>query len=138
MLTHAAEVNVDDVIERVAPRRKRVRLFGNPVAGDGVAPHHAPQTVQMSAPPAANEVLFTLEQVKAIVQRALDEKDAAMREEFDVIIRQQLAEQFEIFTKVNEDYISRQMRDSTFDCAFAVAAPVPHVNSRLVRLADMS
>lgn len=39
-----------------------------------------------------------------------------MREEFNVIMRHTLTEQFEIFTKVNEDFISRQMRNSTYDC----------------------
>lgn len=102
-------IDVLSVIDHVAPQRKRIRY------------QEAQSSDEMGRPmpvaPPQQEVVFTLDQVTSIVQRALDEKEAAMREEFDVIIRQTLAEQFDIFTKVNEDYISRRLRDSPYDCA---------------------
>mmetsp|Transcript_7948 Transcript_7948/g.10924 ORF Transcript_7948/g.10924 Transcript_7948/m.10924 type:complete len:186 (+) Transcript_7948:86-643(+) len=59
-----------------------------------------------------SEKLFTFEQVKEIVQRFVAEREAALREEYDKILQERLQEQFKNFAKFNEDYISRQLKNS--------------------------
>lgn len=60
--------------------------------------------------PATGEPLFTLEQVKDIVRRAVDEKERCLRGLYDRILQEKLQEQFRAFAKFNEDYISRQLK----------------------------
>ena len=67
-----------------------------------------------AAAAASREPTFTLEQVKAIVQRAVEERDAQLREEYDAILAAKLNEQFENFTRFNLDYIHRQLKQSAF------------------------
>eukprot|EP00471_Norrisiella_sphaerica_P007318 CAMPEP_0184480472 /NCGR_PEP_ID=MMETSP0113_2-20130426/1989_1 /TAXON_ID=91329 /ORGANISM="Norrisiella sphaerica, Strain BC52" /LENGTH=178 /DNA_ID=CAMNT_0026858989 /DNA_START=135 /DNA_END=671 /DNA_ORIENTATION=- len=52
---------------------------------------------------------YTEEQVKKIVQRALRDQEEKLREEYDRILGERLAEQFENFTNFNQDYVYRQM-----------------------------
>jgi len=61
-----------------------------------------------------SEILFTYEQVREIVNRALAERDATVRAEYDQILQQRLQEQFRNFSKFNEDYISRQYKQNDF------------------------
>jgi len=58
--------------------------------------------------------LFSYDQVKEIVNHALAEKEANLRAEYDQILRNCLEEQFKNFTKFNEDYISRQLKQNDF------------------------
>jgi len=58
------------------------------------------------------EKMFTYEQVKEIVNRAVQDKEAALRAEYDQILQERLQEQFRNFSKFNEDYISRQLKQS--------------------------
>jgi len=58
------------------------------------------------------ECFFTLDQVKDIVRRAVDEKERALREQYDRILQQKLQEQYQAFAKFNEDYISRSLKSS--------------------------
>jgi len=60
--------------------------------------------------PHTGEVLFTLDQVKDIVRRAVEEKERSLRETYDRILQEKLQEQFRSFAKFNEDYISRQLK----------------------------
>jgi len=60
--------------------------------------------------PTSGEPLFTLEQVKDIVRRAVDEKERQIRVEYDGILQQKLQEQYQVFAKFNEDYISRSLK----------------------------
>ena len=62
--------------------------------------------------PQTGEVLFTMDQVRDIVRRAVDEKERALREQYDHILQQKLNEQFQSFAKFNEDYISRSLKTS--------------------------
>jgi len=62
--------------------------------------------------PQTGEVLFTLDQVKDIVRRAVDEKERQIREQYDRILQQKLQEQYQAFAKFNEDYISRSLKTS--------------------------
>lgn len=70
---------------------------GAPVAGQRIDPH-------------TGEMLFTLEQTRDIVRRALEEKERRLREQYDRILQQKLQEQYQAFAKFNEDYISRSLK----------------------------
>lgn len=59
---------------------------------------------------ASSERLFTLADLKEIVNSVLDEREAKLREQFTLTLNERLAEQFRDFTKFNEDYVSRQLR----------------------------
>jgi len=61
-----------------------------------------------------NNELFTLDQVKEIVGRAVAEREAALKHEYEQILYEKLQEQFRNFAKFNEDYISRQLKQSDF------------------------
>eukprot|EP01137_Pigoraptor_chileana_P013340 Opistho-2@66735 len=61
------------------------------------------------------EVYFTLDQVRAIVAKAVEEREMQLRSEYDGILQRKLGEQFQNFTKFNEDYINRQMRESPWN-----------------------
>jgi len=60
------------------------------------------------------ETLFTYDQVREIVARVVAEKEQQLRAEYDQILHQQLQEQYRNFAKFNEDYISRQLKQSDF------------------------
>eukprot|EP01117_Protostelium_nocturnum_P011889 TRINITY_DN433_c0_g1_i1.p1 TRINITY_DN433_c0_g1~~TRINITY_DN433_c0_g1_i1.p1 ORF type:complete len:185 (-),score=66.41 TRINITY_DN433_c0_g1_i1:146-700(-) len=62
----------------------------------------------------SNEVLFTEQQVKEIVNRIVGEKMEQLRCEYDRILQEKLQEQYRNFAKYNEDYLSRQYKDSDF------------------------
>jgi len=61
--------------------------------------------------PHTGEVLFTLDQVRDIVRKAVEERERTLREHYDRILQTKLQEQFRAFAKFNEDYVSRQLRD---------------------------
>jgi len=61
-----------------------------------------------------HEKLFSYAEVKEIVHRCLLEKESALRAEYDVILQERLQEQYRNFAKFNEDYISRQFKQSDF------------------------
>mmetsp|Transcript_27152 Transcript_27152/g.37910 ORF Transcript_27152/g.37910 Transcript_27152/m.37910 type:complete len:192 (-) Transcript_27152:473-1048(-) len=52
---------------------------------------------------------FTEDQVQKIVQRALQDQEEKLREQYNKILNERLAEQFENFTNFNQDYVYRQM-----------------------------
>jgi hypothetical protein len=62
--------------------------------------------------PLTGEVLLTMDQVRDIVRRAVDEKERSLREQYDRILQQKLQEQYQAFAKFNEDYISRSLKQS--------------------------
>jgi len=59
--------------------------------------------------------MFTMEQVRGAVEEAVQRREAELREEYDRKLNQLLQEQFENFTRFNQDYISRQLRRSSAD-----------------------
>lgn len=69
-------------------------------------------TLRQRIDPHTGEVLFTMDQVKDIVRRAVDEKERALREQYDRILSTKLQEQYMAFAKFNEDYISRTLKTS--------------------------
>jgi len=60
--------------------------------------------------PHTGEVLFSMDQVRDIVRRAVDEKERSLREQYDRVLQQKLQEQYQAFAKFNEDYISRSLK----------------------------
>ena len=60
------------------------------------------------------EKLFTYNEVKEIVSRAIGEKEIELRAEYERVLQEKLQEQFRNFSKFNEDYISRQLKQSDF------------------------
>ena len=69
--------------------------------------------------PQTGEVLFTMDQVRDIVRRAVDEKERSLREQYDKILQQKLQEQYQAFAKFNEDYISRSLKANDLGSAFS-------------------
>eukprot|EP00053_Salpingoeca_punica_P006489 m.61324 g.61324 ORF g.61324 m.61324 type:complete len:169 (-) comp13713_c0_seq1:477-983(-) len=63
--------------------------------------------------PSKNSDLFTSEQVKAIVERAVKEREIQLQAEYDEVLGERLQEQFNMFSKFNEDHIHRQLSQST-------------------------
>jgi len=61
-----------------------------------------------------NERLFSYTEVKDIISRVLAEREAVLRAEYDNILQERLQEQYRNFAKFNEDYISRQLKQSDF------------------------
>lgn len=53
------------------------------------------------------EVTFTFAQVRSILAKALKEKELDLRLEFEAILQEKLMDQYQQFTKFNEDYVSR-------------------------------
>ena len=50
------------------------------------------------------------------MSRALEEREAALRQQYDKILEEKLAEQFNAFSRFNQDNIHRQMTESTYNC----------------------
>jgi len=61
-----------------------------------------------------NERLFSYTEVREIINRVLAEREAVLRAEYDNILQDRLQEQYRNFAKFNEDYISRQLKQSDF------------------------
>lgn len=57
--------------------------------------------------------LFSTKQVKRIVVEAVALREAQIRKEYDATLLRLLQEQFESFTKFNQDYIGRSQNRST-------------------------
>lgn len=47
----------------------------------------------------------TTSQVKSIVQSALDEREAELVAQYDAILAERLTDQFNVFSKFNQDHI---------------------------------
>lgn len=67
-----------------------------------------------SIPP--GEKLFTAVDLREIVTSVCAEREEKMSEDFQKLLDEKLAEQFRTFTRFNEDFISRKMRDR--DCSY--------------------
>jgi len=66
-------------------------------------------------PPTSQEKFLSLLDVKYIIAGALEETKQKLRSEYDQILAEKLQEQFNAFTRFNQDNIDRQMQSSTFD-----------------------
>jgi len=58
--------------------------------------------------------LYTTEEMREIVQRAVALREEALRVEYAVILHEKLQEQFSSFTRFNADHISRQIKGNPF------------------------
>ena len=62
------------------------------------------------------EKLFTASDVREIVTSVCAEREARLKDEFQTVLDDKLADQFRTFTRFNEDFIARKMRDR--DCSY--------------------
>ena len=60
------------------------------------------------------EKMFSYNEVREIVARAVAEREAQLRVEYDRILQEKLQEQYISFSKFNEDYVSRQFKSTDF------------------------
>ncbi|EGG23230.1 hypothetical protein DFA_05362 [Cavenderia fasciculata] len=58
--------------------------------------------------------IFSLEEVRVLIKKALEEHEAKLRQEYETILQDKMHEQFQCFTRYNEDYLSKQLRESDF------------------------
>lgn len=58
------------------------------------------------------EILFTLSQVRSLIASAVAAKEAELTERYDRILNDRLQEQFNLFTKFNEDHIHQKLSHS--------------------------
>eukprot|EP00276_Gloeochaete_wittrockiana_P020672 CAMPEP_0184336262 /NCGR_PEP_ID=MMETSP1089-20130417/4623_1 /TAXON_ID=38269 ORGANISM="Gloeochaete wittrockiana, Strain SAG46.84" /NCGR_SAMPLE_ID=MMETSP1089 /ASSEMBLY_ACC=CAM_ASM_000445 /LENGTH=160 /DNA_ID=CAMNT_0026661237 /DNA_START=291 /DNA_END=773 /DNA_ORIENTATION=- len=59
--------------------------------------------------------LFTIDDVKEIVAKALREREDELTSDYDRILNERLQEQFNSFSRFNQDYISNHLRKSEYD-----------------------
>lgn len=64
-----------------------------------------------SSPPRKEQPLFTLKQVTIICERMLKEREAQVTEEYDKVLREKLAEQYDAFVKFNYDQVQRRFEE---------------------------
>lgn len=65
-----------------------------------------------SSPPRKEQPLFTLKQVTLICERMLKEREAQVTEEYDKVLREKLAEQYDAFVKFNYDQVQRRFQET--------------------------
>ncbi|KAJ1623382.1 hypothetical protein T492DRAFT_1055436 [Pavlovales sp. CCMP2436] len=57
---------------------------------------------------------FGAAEVRAVVSRALELREAQLRAEYEKVLQTRLQEQFSSFSRYHEEYVSRQLRQSEF------------------------
>lgn len=65
-----------------------------------------------SSPPRKDQPLFTLKQVTLICERMLKERETQVTEEYDKVLREKLAEQYDAFVKFNYDQVQRRFHET--------------------------
>jgi hypothetical protein len=60
------------------------------------------------------EKMYSHEELTSIVSKVVQQREHALRVEYNKVLQAKLAEQFQSFTKFNEDYISRQIKGNPF------------------------
>ncbi|RUS30721.1 hypothetical protein BC938DRAFT_479041 [Jimgerdemannia flammicorona] len=58
---------------------------------------------------------YSWDEVIKIVDAAVREREGLLRKEYEMVVQEKLAEQFQFFTQFNQDYIHRQLRESQFN-----------------------
>lgn len=58
-----------------------------------------------------SEKLFSLKELKEIVSEALSNKTRHLTYRYNAVLQEKLAEQFQSFSKFNEDYVARQLKE---------------------------
>ena len=59
----------------------------------------------------SSQYVLTVDDVRDIVSDILDQRDEQLVESFTAVLNAQLQEQFRVFSKFNEDYISQKLSD---------------------------
>lgn len=62
------------------------------------------------------EKLFSLKELKEIVAEALANKTRHLAYRYNAVLQEKLAEQFQSFSKFNEDYVARQLKER--ECSY--------------------
>lgn len=60
------------------------------------------------------EKTYSHEELTSIVSKVVEQRERALREDYNKLLQAKLSEQFQSFTKFNEDYISRQIKGNPF------------------------
>lgn len=113
---------IDSVKRRRVLRRKQeeeagAHGFGHPQGENGMsyAHHHFQQNARCRGAPApGGELMFTVDQVRSIVDKALRDNEAELSLKYDAILEEKLREQLAQFLKFNEDHLHRKLNDSQY------------------------
>lgn len=65
-------------------------------------------SIGLSSPSRRDQPLFTFKQVSLICERLLKEREAQIREEYDSVLTNKLAEQYDTFVKFTYDQIQKR------------------------------
>lgn len=61
------------------------------------------------------ERVYSAEDVREIVQKAVARREGELRAEYDTILQERLADQFNSFRKFHEDYVSQKLNRSEYN-----------------------
>ena len=100
------------VAQSISPRK--VSAEGEPEVRTPVAAARTPNGGSSAEKEKRREKMYSHEEVTSIVSKVVQQREAAIRAEYNLLLQAKLAEQFQTFTKHNEDYISRQIKGSPF------------------------
>ncbi|KNC87789.1 hypothetical protein SARC_00047 [Sphaeroforma arctica JP610] len=108
--TQSPQVNV----ERIHGKHTKNRRLRH--AGSDNISELATETSQRrpTSPRSSNEVMYTIDQVKSIVSKALEEREVQLRAQYDNILQEKLLEQFNEFSRFNQDNIHKILSESTY------------------------
>eukprot|EP00301_Raphidiophrys_heterophryoidea_P025283 c8449_g1_i1.p1 GENE.c8449_g1_i1~~c8449_g1_i1.p1 ORF type:complete len:217 (+),score=41.05 c8449_g1_i1:71-721(+) len=71
--------------------------------------------VHTSPPHTESEQKYTKVEVRVMLESALQDLEVRMREQYDGLLQDHLAEQFQNFSRFNQDFVSLQMNTSPFE-----------------------
>jgi hypothetical protein len=101
------------VAKIISPRKSTVES-----EGEMRSPGPAVQTPRTSTAggdkEAKGDKMYSHEELTSIVSKVVQQREAALREDYNNLLQAKLSEQFQSFTKFNEDYISRQIKGNPF------------------------
>eukprot|EP00029_Vermamoeba_vermiformis_P012796 TRINITY_DN7757_c0_g1_i1.p1 TRINITY_DN7757_c0_g1~~TRINITY_DN7757_c0_g1_i1.p1 ORF type:complete len:213 (-),score=57.52 TRINITY_DN7757_c0_g1_i1:182-820(-) len=78
-------------------------------------PFNQPLNTNFDKPISKTDRIFSIEDVKQIIQSAIEERESEIRKEYDRILEETLQDQFTKFSQFSQDYIDRQLKDSTYN-----------------------
>ncbi len=78
-------------------------------------PFNQPLNTTFDKPISKTDRIFSIEDVKQIIQSAIEEREDEIRKEYDRILEETLQDQFKKFSQFSQDYIDRQLKDSTYN-----------------------
>ena len=84
-------------------------------AGTGDEEPLCPRRPRVKCPP---EMLFTVEQVRSIVDKAVREREAELSGQYDRALQERLAEQLDAFAKYHQTFLQSRQSSDTSSCKF--------------------